>query len=136
MLARGDLEAQAETTKAKEEEAESQEQTKDHDGEVRFWRWGGEHLVRYRLWGVDPLVSAPPPSSSSSSSFNANDEPVLVLVHGFGASCDQWARLAASLRNPCRASVWRSAGLEVRPLSMHPFNTNQELVVTRRDCFL
>ena len=66
------------------------------EGEVRYWRWNGEHLVRYRIWE----------NEDECGEESEETEPTLVLVHGFGASCDQWVRLVKSLKNPCRQDIW------------------------------
>ena len=57
-------------------------------GNVNYWRWKGQHLVRYITWpaGKDYIE-------------DANDAlPALLLVHGFAASAEQWERLVYSLR--------------------------------------
>ena len=46
-------------------------------GEVRYWRWHGEHLVRYRLWEATAQSA-----KSASGQGSSREEPVLVLVHG------------------------------------------------------
>ena len=57
--------------------------------EYRYWRWKG-FLVRY---------SRNPGARSGACGRGAIDEqrPALVLVHGFGASSDQWNRLIGRL---------------------------------------
>jgi len=72
-----------------------------------YWRWAGQHLTRYAVWPgsgekIDALP-APPDAPSSSS-----DGVQVLMVHGFGASSEQWERLAAQLRRQ-----FVSAGLEV-----------------------
>ena len=54
------------------------EGVKEKQGASRYWRWHGEHLVRYRVWGDDEDNEF---KASSSASTN-EEEPVLVLVHG------------------------------------------------------
>jgi len=57
-------------------------------GNVNYWRWKGQHLVRYITWpaGKDYIE-------------DADDAlPALLLVHGFAASAEQWERLVYSLR--------------------------------------
>ena len=53
-------------------------------GTVAYWRWGGEHLVRYATWpaGKDFDGAA----------------PAMLMVHGFAASLEQWERLVHALR--------------------------------------
>ena len=57
--------------------------------EFRYWRWQG-HLVRY-------AVSRPSPDGTADPSL-----PSLVLVHGFGASSDQWSKCFTELAGQYR----------------------------------
>ena len=53
-------------------------------GEVAYWRWQGQHLVRYLSWEAGDAYDG--------------TSPALLLVHGFAASAEQWERLVHSLR--------------------------------------
>lgn len=69
---------------------------------LAYWRWGGQHLVRYAKWeaGADYDGAA----------------PALLLVHGFAASVEQWERLVHSLRQQSReASGSGSGGADILP---------------------
>ncbi|KAL7538957.1 hypothetical protein ACHAXR_012494 [Thalassiosira sp. AJA248-18] len=55
-------------------------------GTVNYWRWKGQHLVRYLTW----------PAGKDYD--NEGNVPALLLVHGFAASAEQWERLVYSLR--------------------------------------
>ncbi|VEU41416.1 unnamed protein product [Pseudo-nitzschia multistriata] len=71
------------------------ENNKDKDpdpresGTVNYWRWKGQHLVRYLTF-------------PAGKDYDAQDEesrdPAILLVHGFAASAEQWERLVYSLR--------------------------------------
>jgi len=54
-------------------------------GEVHYWRWKGQHLVRYLTW-------------SAGKDYDEKD-PVMLLIHGFAASAPQWERMVYSLRS-------------------------------------
>jgi len=57
-------------------------------GNVNYWRWKGQHLVRYITW-----------SAGKDYIEDADDAlPAILLVHGFAASAEQWERLVYSLR--------------------------------------
>jgi pimeloyl-ACP methyl ester carboxylesterase len=53
-------------------------------GTVGYWRWGGQHLVRYERWEAGEAWDG--------------KAPALLLVHGFAASAEQWERLVAAMR--------------------------------------
>jgi len=53
-------------------------------GDVKFWRWGGQHLVRYLRWDAGPAYTG--------------KTPALLFLHGFAASAEQWERLVFQLR--------------------------------------
>ena len=57
---------------------------------VRYWRWGGQHLVRYAVWEAGEAYDGEAPS--------------LLLVHGFAASVEQWERLVHELRAQAKAA--------------------------------
>jgi hypothetical protein len=141
-------------------------------GPSRYWRWNGQHLVRYRVWSSsnkknankkeeeeeeavavsgaaskekegdekttkylrfwrsnkeDEMIAASAFKSESSSGGDNEEErgeeedkeeeeegPILVMVHGFGASSDQWERLVKDMNNPCRHdALWTQNGLQV-----------------------
>ena len=83
-LARRSLAAQQAGTPATAGGARAQGGDRRESGSVAYWRWNGQHLVRYMTWeaGKDYDGSA----------------PALLLVHGFAASCEQWERLVYALR--------------------------------------
>ncbi len=53
-------------------------------GTVNYWRWKGQHLVRYLTF-------------PAGKDYDGND-PAILLVHGFAASAEQWERLVHSYR--------------------------------------
>ena len=56
---------------------------KKEDEQTHWWRWSsGGYLIRYKLWGET----------------TAKAEEALLLVHGFGASADQWNRLVDAMQ--------------------------------------
>ena len=98
-----------------------------------YWRWGGQHLVRFAVWPSDADVAALDGSGGAHVRAGADGEPLcladalfdalvaehgaergaerggereggthLLFVHGFGASCEQWSRLARELRAQLR----------------------------------
>lgn len=53
-------------------------------GQVGYWRWGGQYLVRYMRWEAGPSYRG--------------DTPPILFLHGFAASGEQWERLVHELR--------------------------------------
>ena len=58
-------------------------------GTVNYWRWKGQHLVRY--------LTFPAGKDYEEQDEEARD-PAILLVHGFAASGEQWERLVHSIR--------------------------------------
>mmetsp|Transcript_50493 Transcript_50493/g.56333 ORF Transcript_50493/g.56333 Transcript_50493/m.56333 type:complete len:836 (-) Transcript_50493:77-2584(-) len=77
----------------------------DHreNGHVNYWRWKGQHLVRYLTW-------------PAGKDYDAQDEekrtPAILLVHGFAASAEQWERLVYSIREQ---TIKSNDGKDVTP---------------------
>ena len=52
------------------------------DGTTKWWRWGsGGYMIRYKKW----------------DGHDDDEKRALVLIHGFGASADQWTRLVDAI---------------------------------------
>ena len=58
-------------------------------GELGYWRWGGQHLVRYLHW-------------PAGDDYDGRT-PAMLLCHGFAASSEQWERLVAAMRSQAAA---------------------------------
>jgi hypothetical protein len=93
-----------------------------------YWRWGGQHLIRFAVWPSDADVRAlggradvgadgeslleaerlldalaSEADAGAQPRAGADAEPALLFVHGFGASAEQWCRLARQTRAQMRA---------------------------------
>jgi hypothetical protein len=58
-------------------------------GTVNYWRWKGQHLVRYLTF---------PAGKDYYEQDEDTRDPAILLVHGFAASSEQWERLVYSIR--------------------------------------
>ena len=58
-------------------------------GTVNYWRWKGQHLVRYLTF---------PAGKDYEEQDEEMRDPAVLLVHGFAASGEQWERLVYSIR--------------------------------------
>lgn len=58
-------------------------------GTVNYWRWKGQHLVRYLTF---------PAGKDYGEQDEETRDPAILLVHGFAASCEQWERLVYNIR--------------------------------------
>ena len=67
-------------------------------GQVEYWRWSGQHLVRYISW-------------AAGKDFDGST-PAMLFVHGFAASAEQWERMVYSLRKQSAAA---NGGKDVLP---------------------
>lgn len=69
--------------------------------EFGYWKWHG-YLVRYAR-------------TRRSRGVGDKPRPNLLLVHGFGASCDQWAKCFTQLGNDYDVrylhSIWGTADI-------------------------
>merc|ERR1719296_44777 len=105
-----DVVVAAEETKANIEDgdrvdAELREGDPREEGRVNYWRWKGQHLVRYLTW----------PAGEDYDDEDADGEsraPAILLVHGFAASAEQWSRLVHSLR---AQTISQNGGRDVTP---------------------
>jgi hypothetical protein len=59
------------------------------NGTVNYWRWKGQHLVRYLTF---------PAGKDYYEQDEESRDPAILLVHGFAASGEQWERLVHSIR--------------------------------------
>lgn len=58
-------------------------------GTVNYWRWKGQHLVRYLTF---------PAGKDYYEQDEASRDPAILMVHGFAASGEQYERLVHSIR--------------------------------------
>jgi len=113
LLARRDLEVQRRAaageeaaTEAEAKAAREQATARDLEREkptYRYWRWSGQYLTRYAVWPGDEDGDTPPAGKQE----DAEEGVRLLMVHGFGASSEQWERLACQLRRQMRAQGLR-----------------------------
>ena len=59
------------------------------NGSINYWRWKGQHLVRYLTF---------PAGKDYDVQDEESRDPAILLVHGFAASAEQWERLVYSMR--------------------------------------
>jgi len=59
------------------------------NGTINYWRWKGQHLVRYLTF---------PAGKDYHTQDEESRDPAILLVHGFAASAEQWERLVYSIR--------------------------------------
>lgn len=74
-------------------------------GTVNYWRWKGQHLVRYLTW-------------SAGKDYKEEEDdamPALLLVHGFAASAEQWERLVYSLRKEYTMLMDDGSSIDMTP---------------------
>lgn len=71
-------------------------------GTVNYWRWKGQHLVRYLTF----------PAGKDYDEQDEKRDPAILLVHGFAASGEQWERLVHSIR---QKKVQANAGKDTTP---------------------
>lgn len=82
-------------TSGGEKETMTNENNKDKTGDpresgtVNYWRWKGQHLVRYLTF---------PAGKDYDAQAEESRDPAILLVHGFAASAEQWERLVYSIR--------------------------------------
>jgi hypothetical protein len=82
-------------TSGGEKEMMTNDNNKDKSGDpresgtVNYWRWKGQHLVRYLTF---------PAGKDYYEQDEETRDPAVLLVHGFAASGEQWERLVHSIR--------------------------------------